>query len=428
MGRFRLVRLLGSGARSRVFLGHDGATTAAIKVFRPGATPESIDDEIAALSSASHAHVVRVREVGTAATGLPFLVLERLESSSIATLLASRPAVAAGEAVTMLAPVIAAVGALHSSGVAHGSIAPARVLFRASGAPVLTGLGRATLFVPPSSAAMLSSSRPVLEDRLALSRLVQSVVLRCENDGGLGVWLSACERDGFPDGFTESLLSRVFSLGQPTPVRVVVPVEPPTAVVVVASPEPRSMGFLSALRSRLPAEHSVESVLSAVRTVRRPIWVAAGIGVSSLVAVLLLVPPSTGEASSSTPGAPGSPRQDSEEERPESAVMKDDPGVAFAELLAERSRCIRDLSILCLESVAQSGSAALNDDAALIRSIERAETTGIVADVEAASIVLVERHGDAALVSYELGEKREPASALLVKGEAGWRIRDYLAG
>jgi len=449
MGRFRLVRLLGSGARSRVFLGHDGSGTAAIKVFRPGAAPESIDDEIAALSSASHAHVVQLREVATAASGLPYLVLERLESSSIETLLASRPTVAAGEAVTMLAPVIAAIGALHSSGVAHGSIAPARVLFRASGAPVLTGFGRATLFVPPSSAAMLSTSRPVLDDRLALGRLVATVVSRCDNDAGLRTWLSACERDGFPDGFTESLLARVFELGQATPVRSIVPApvtipERPSAAVTGARDEvpthgtsarvmprvrgSRAAGVLAGLRSRIPVDLSIGSVLGALRTVRRPLWVAAGVGISSLVAALLLMPPSTGQAAPSPTSASAPSSHDTPEDRSTSAVAGDDPAAALAALLTERTRCIRDLSILCLEAVAQSGSAALDDDAALIRSIEKGETAGVIAIVDTASITLVERHGDAALLSFTAGEKSEPASALLVKGEAGWRIRDYLTG
>jgi len=40
------------------------------------------------------------------------------------------------------------------------------------------------------------------------------------------------------------------------------------------------------------------------------------------------------------------------------------------------------------------------------------------------AVELVQRLGDSALVF--LGPGTEPASLLLVKGEAGWRIRDYL--
>ena len=428
MGGYRLVRLLGSGMRSRVFLAHDGQRAVALKVFRPGATPESIDDEIAALSSASHAHIVSLREVGASPSGLPFLVLERLEATSVATLIASRSALGCGEAVTILAPVVAAVGALHSSGVAHGSIGAERVLFRATGAPVLAGLGRATLFVPPTSPVMLSTSRPVLEDRLALGRLVTAVASRVDHRGvPLTTWLASLERDGFPDGFTDLLLDRVFALGQASPVRfAAVPVAPSPQT---DKPEPiadlSGVAHTRAVLARLrPAVLAVISrLMDSARTVRRPIWMAAGVGVSSLVAALFLVPPGeSGEAVQ--PAATPLPTAQTSA----SPVVADDPAAAFAMLMTARARCIRDLSVLCLEAVDQAGSAALDDDAAVIRSIESGESTGLDLVLDETSIEIVERHGDAALLRYGTGADSEPASVLLVKGEAGWRIRDYLAG
>jgi eukaryotic-like serine/threonine-protein kinase len=87
-----------------------------------------------------------------------------------------------------------------------------------------------------------------------------------------------------------------------------------------------------------------------------------------------------------------------------------------------------DLSVLCLDDVAQNGSAAMDDDAALIRAIEGGSADGSLVGQEPADASLVERHGDAALVAFTLGPDDTPASVLLVKGEAGWRIRDYLGG
>ena len=419
---FRLVRLLGSGTRSRVYLGHAGGQSVAVKLYRSTATPESIDDEIAALSSASHAHVVSLRTVGSVPSGLPFLVLERLDATSIGSLLLARGPLSAGEAVTMLAPVVAAVGALHSSGVAHGSIAPGRVMFRATGAPVLAGFGRARLFVPPTSAAMLSSSRPVLEDRLALGRLVRSVVSQLGDEHrDLSGWLASLERDGFPDGYTEALLERVFALGQATPVRFSQKAEPhiPTEAIAAVTPVPAARSrLLDVARARWSAV-SIDAAVAIARSVRRPVWIAAALGVGALVAALLLVPPPrSGEAAQ--PTAPPSPRSTS-------AVQSDDPVEALADLLDERERCVRDLSVLCLENVSQSGSAALDDDVQLIRSIEAGETTGMVVTRSEGTIALTERHGDVALLTYSVGQESEPASVLLAKGEAGWRIRDYLA-
>ena len=444
IGGFRLVRLLGSGTRSRVFLGHDGSTTSAIKLFRAGATPESIDDEIAALSSASHPHIVTLREVGTASSGLPFLVLERLEAATLSSVLSARTNIGAGEAVTVLAPIVAAVGALHSSGVAHGSISPTKVLFRGTGAPVLAGLGRATLFVPPGTPAMLATSRPVLEDRLAVGRLVMASVKRLDGpSSGLVEWLTALERDGYPEDFTERLLSRIFALATAAPVRFPAPGSEGSPLAAVATPPAQTTprdgppeGLIvearaGAARARSAVARRLPELLTAARGVRRPVWIAAAVGMASLVAALILVPPgeqgqpvqaSQAEQSASTSREPGTATAAG------SAVTADDPAAAFPELMAGRELCIRDLSVICLETVVQAGSAAFDDDAALVRSIEGGQTSGSIREVVDGSVEVVERHGDAALVRYATGAESEPASALLVKGEAGWRIRDYLVG
>ncbi len=106
-------------------------------------------------------------------------------------------------------------------------------------------------------------------------------------------------------------------------------------------------------------------------------------------------------------------------------VVDDDPVAAFETLVATRNQCIRDLSVLCLDAVLQQGSAAMADDVAVIHSIEKGD--GGEAVLDASDITLTERMGDAALVSYA-ATNGEPASALLVKGEAGWRIRSYVRG
>ena len=115
--------------------------------------------------------------------------------------------------------------------------------------------------------------------------------------------------------------------------------------------------------------------------------------------------------------------------------LADDPVAAAALLLAAREGCLRDLSLLCLEDVDQSGSAALEADRALVRdAIAGGELpASALALPGSGEPRLVERLGASAIVELpgeegaaaESGETR-PASLLLVQGEAGWRIRDYL--
>ena len=114
-------------------------------------------------------------------------------------------------------------------------------------------------------------------------------------------------------------------------------------------------------------------------------------------------------------------------------VLSDDPVAALGALLAERERCIRDLSVLCLDGVLQKGSAAMERDAAIIRSIQKGGEVPPEAAIAAGGLTLVERLGDSALVSLNApgasppgAAQRTPASTLVMRGEAGWRIRDYL--
>jgi hypothetical protein len=105
------------------------------------------------------------------------------------------------------------------------------------------------------------------------------------------------------------------------------------------------------------------------------------------------------------------------------AVTADDPLEALAQLLRRREDCLRDLSLLCLDDVDEQGSSALDDDRRAVRAVLDAGESPPRVTSEGA--VVVERLGDSVLI--ELGPDSDPASVLLMKGEAGWRVRDYLA-
>lgn len=426
---FRLVRKLGSGSRAEVFLGHAGTgspRTAAIKVFHTSTTSESIAAEVRALSAASHAHTVALRDLSTGEDGRPVLVLERLELGSLGHLLTTRATLSAGEAVTVLAPLAAAVGAIHGSGVAHGRITAARVLFRESGAPVLCGFGHAT-----------SGEEGVEADNRALALLAEGVLERVDGTGSLRDWLASLVR--FPRGFSEQLSARVFDLAAAEPVRfdadpvgtelvparalgarspVIEPVELEPAQTQMAqaqvaqtqmaqteldpTPIARLRMFLQLYQARIPERF------------RRPRYLAIAAGALTLVIAIAVVPSGEPAAVPVAPTAASSV-----------PALDDDPVEAFGILVATRNECVRDLSVLCLDAVLQQGSAAMDDDIALIQSIEKG--AGGEAVLEARNVILEERMGDAALVGYT-GINGQPASALLVKGEAGWRIRSYLSG
>ena len=407
---FRLVRKLGSGSRSDVFLGHAGSEsprTAAIKIFRPATSEESINVEVRALSLANHAHTVALRDLSSGEGGRPVLIFERLELGSLGQLLTSRSTLSAGEAVTILAPLAAAVGAIHESGVVHGAISSTRVLFRESGAPVLCGFGHATL-----------GSDGVEHDNRALALLARSVLDRVAGAEALRHWLESLV--GHPPGFSARLSERVFDLAAAAPVRFA-----PDALGTELVPA-RLLPVLEPVEIVDPVVEPVETPVTKLRTLldpflariperfRKPRYLAMVAAGLTLVSAIALVPS----------GEPAAAPSVTASTVPAAApVVNDDPVAAFGTLMATRNQCIRDLSVLCLDAVVQQGSAAMDDDVALIRSIEKGDGGELALEVH--DVSMVERMGDAALVSYATA-KGEPASALLVKGEAGWRIRSYV--
>ncbi|WP_161972350.1 protein kinase domain-containing protein [Glaciihabitans arcticus] len=448
VGGFSLVRKLGEGAAAEVFLGFAGSgaapLTSAVKVYRAGG--RAGDREVEALGRIAHPHVVRLRDIASGPSGEQCLLLERLELGSLATLLAERSTLSAGEAVTILAPIAAALDVLHTSGVAHGAVSSSRVLFRATGAPVLAGFARCTLFAPDLTVAILAERADVRADRAALAGVVRVVLERA------GVssfdWLDAVQAEGFPDPLGEELVERLFTLADSSPVRFGADVSQPQLVPAravaptgaVDELQPRSalvggLGIPAWLLETLdgsPFARAREKLTGALRGVRRPLWWVFGAVGAALVAALVLVPQGSGERVASRAAPTETPI--AIDQGAVGPVTADDPVAALVALLQARERCLRDLSVLCLDQVLEPGSSALDADAAIIRELQAGGETRDDSTLEASAPALVERLGDSALVSLgadgtgtdTAGADSKPASVLLMKGEAGWRIRGYV--
>ena len=544
-GGYRLVRLLGVGRRASVYLGHadappgsQDASSVAVKVFHATVPESAVDAEIDALARSDHPHTVRLIDVATGDDGRPCLILERLPGGSLSRLVSDRERIGPGEAVTILAPLLAAVDALHRAGVAHGALRLSSVLFRACGAPVVCGFGAAAPIAAAQSEAALARDPLVVSDREALLTVVRAVLARVPGQAAADLAQSLPEAPAAIDP------AKLFALAEPAPVRlgptdVVDRVEEGerarAAAVRQAVPERAGAGLRRDERAgtglrrdertgaglrrdeRTAAEQRAAGSSAAVRTaagragagragaghraggaprahaaraaswlagqarqVRPRFWALGAAVAASVLAALVLVPPTDTATEGAVPreppttGVPGTKLE--QEDQPsrraagagteppadevgdhssddpvasddpvpadapvpvdESApavdpVLSDDPVAALGALLAERERCLRDLSVLCLDGVLQGGSAAMERDAAIVRSIQGGGETPPEAEIAAGELALVERLGDSALVSLGTAGpdppgQSKPASALVMRGEAGWRIRDYL--
>jgi hypothetical protein len=437
MGGYRLVRKLGEGPRADVFLGYPSrsgseAAPAAVKVFRARVSGESMMTEIESLTRAAGPHCVELVDLAGSPDGGSALILERLGGGSLARLLGALGSLRIGEAITVLGPLADTLSRMHEAGVAHCAVTAERVLFDADGAPVLAGFGAARLVPPGRPVALQVTDESVRTDYAALARLARSVLtlVRDESAHELAEWLARAEYD---DHWLDTVSRRVYEIGDASAVDLApVPatrasVHPARVITAppVAETPPRSR-LLDAVGAPEWVQDAVRGpvtrLVALARTVRPRVWITASAVAVALVCAIVLVPSSDSDATAEPPV----PVAASETPAPPGPVTGDDPVAALLALWEERRRCIGDLSVLCLDAVDQANSSALTTDQELVRSLQSGGESPRLLALESSRLLVTESLGDTAIVALDSPSDSEPASILMMRSEAGWRIRDYL--
>jgi len=184
---------------------------------------------------------------------------------------------------------------------------------------------------------------------------------------------------------------------------------------------------------------AMERMRMAVSSIRRPYRVLAAVAaiVTAGTIVVTVVaaddsPPTDSATAvlesarvSPAPETTGGEARHSDDE----AIAGDDPVAAAAALVRVRATCLSDLSVLCLDGVDHLDSAAWEADHHAIRSAQESGRAVEVADFSSGDMTLVDRMGDTAIVALGRGDDaatKGPASVLVIRTEAGWRIRDVL--
>ncbi|HPU03070.1 MAG TPA: protein kinase [Rhodoglobus sp.] len=440
LGGYRLVRKLGEGPRAEVHLAYprsdsDDARAVAIKVFRPTVGDTAAITEIEALSRAAGDHVVTLIDLAGGPDGAPALILERVAGGSLGRLLRDRASLRQGEAITILVPLARTLRRLHDNGVVHGGLRLEAVAFDGTGAPVLSCFGSASLIEPRMPPARLEQEQGVIRDLDDFARVARAVLDRLPlpvslPDPGQD-WLERVEQVLFDLGAPEAV-----QLRSDGPAELAPPARILTAPPVPPEPEVGGRGGLLSLvlpdwldgaGLAVSVHRWASRARRAVLAVRARAWIALGAVAGALVLAAVLIPSSPpGATAGPAPHPSLSPTPTASNAGGDDVVAGDDPLAALPELLALRERCIRDLSVLCLDDVDQPGSAALAEDQLLVRSLQQGSEQPDTLRVSASDLTLEERLGDSALVSLGDVTDSEPASLLMMKSEAGWRIRDYL--
>ncbi|MCB1032485.1 MAG: serine/threonine protein kinase [Acidobacteria bacterium] len=150
LGAYRLIRPIGRGGQSTVYLGEraDGQfqQQAAVKVLdrNPGAelAPGGLERQI--LARLNHPAIARLFDAGVTSGGRPYFVMEYVEGQPIDVHCRQRR-LSQGECLRLFLEICAAVQHAHQSLVVHSDLKPRNILVTAEGRPKLLDFGIARL-------------------------------------------------------------------------------------------------------------------------------------------------------------------------------------------------------------------------------------------------------------------------------------------
>jgi eukaryotic-like serine/threonine-protein kinase len=132
--RYRIGRVLSAGGMGTVFSGHveDDGAPVVIKVPRPdleGSCSNCVRLEREGKTAASldNPHLVRVMSTGHLGSGLPFVVMERLEGTDLGMVSRGHGPLPVGVAVNYVRQACLGLAAMHDAGLVHRDIKPSNL-------------------------------------------------------------------------------------------------------------------------------------------------------------------------------------------------------------------------------------------------------------------------------------------------------------
>jgi serine/threonine protein kinase len=166
--RYRLLRELGRGATSAVYLAHDEVLDIpiALKVLHPQLAGPSRSDarrrffgEARLAAALRHPGVIAIYDLDEAARTLSMeYVAGGTLRARLRAVAASNGALEPAEVFATVRTLLAALAYVHDRGVAHGDLKPSNLLLRAPGAVVLADFGIAQLLAGPGGGGGRSGS------------------------------------------------------------------------------------------------------------------------------------------------------------------------------------------------------------------------------------------------------------------------------
>ena len=149
LGRYQIVRLLGQGSFGSVYLARDGELHRDVAIKVPKTRSLALSGQLEALlaearlaAALRHPAIVGVYDVGRDDDGSVFIVLEYVEGTTLADLLAQGH-VDAVRSAGLIADIADAVHHAHGAGLVHRDLKPANIMIDEQGKPRVADFGLA---------------------------------------------------------------------------------------------------------------------------------------------------------------------------------------------------------------------------------------------------------------------------------------------
>lgn len=309
-------------------------------------------------------------ELGDGWCGLP---VEVVDGPDLATLVDAQGRLSPAQVVTVTVPIAAALGALHDAGVVHGDVAPANVVVRRDGRPVLVdlvhGASPREAGTPGFGAPERGAAATAAGDVHALARTALAVLTEtgsAAHEALVGALRPALDQDPGRRPSAREVARAVYDAVPGAPLLL-------PADDVLAAWTLRRLADPAAARTVVPAARA----RGRHRRRRRPVGRhVAALGCTVVVAGLLVLatvhrtagesgpgtePLGTRAEASTVHGAPGP------DEQPEAAAER---------LTRQRAAALADGDVARLADVSVPGSPAATADAAALQALEGATRTG----------------------------------------------------
>jgi serine/threonine protein kinase len=148
IGRFRIVRLLGKGNQSEVYLAHDSHLDrqVAIKTLffadaaDRAAKMQSLLKEARTVSKLSHPNIIPLYDAGEY-EGQPYLVFEYVDGRTLADVLQAEGPLPPARAAEIAAQVLDAIACAHGQNIVHRDLKPSNIILDGTSTPRVTDFG-----------------------------------------------------------------------------------------------------------------------------------------------------------------------------------------------------------------------------------------------------------------------------------------------